>query len=761
MNHHVPRQYHTAGMIGGLTLFNAMLFQEVASGFDRRIVPLRQLLDDDDFQSALVNHWHYIVTKVNFSPIFRIAREVLLAIPSSPDLDSAIRTLADRVLVVVQKKAALRHDLMGRIYHRLLLDAKYLGTYYTSVPAATVLLKLALDPEHWPEDQFGQSHVADLRIGDLACGTGTLLMAASEVIADNYILHCVRQAIPPDLPWLHRVLLEDVLHGYDVLASAVHLTASTLALKAPETPFYRTKLKALKLGTVHHRLGSIEFLGSDHIQGSLDLFGEASIGEAVTGHGQVEDMEIVRPTLDLCVMNPPFTRSVGGNLLFGSVPLPQRRAMQRDLARLLRTTRASANSTAGLGAVFVAVGDRTLRPGGRIALVLPKAILSGVAWEPTRQLLLGGYTIEYVVASHDPVHWNFSENTELSEVLIVAQKRNTSSGDSNASPAVFVNLHHNPTTDVEALALAQALKNQSPTELASFQGSGEFTFGENSTGMALQLGQQELRNTPWILPCAFAQGELAKLAYALRSGEVVIPGYGSCGNVPLVRLAELGTLGPDRRDIYDGFEVTNTHTIYPAFWGHDATRVTQIIMEPNAYLQPLDGPKHGRPLRRANDLWPRAGTIMLAERMWLNTQRLVAVRLPARALSNVWWPFAGRSLNIEQEKALVLWLNSTLGLIGLLSCREETRGAWVDFKKPQLQDLPVIDVTHIDGRALSLLSSAFDELGNQELQPLSMMVDDPIRVRIDDAIGAALALSHLDVPRNMLGHEPIVTLRPL
>jgi hypothetical protein len=57
---------------------------------------------------------------------------------------------------------------MGRIYHLLLLEAKFLGTYYTSVPAATLLLKLALRPDQWKIDWTDFDELRRLRIADLA-----------------------------------------------------------------------------------------------------------------------------------------------------------------------------------------------------------------------------------------------------------------------------------------------------------------------------------------------------------------------------------------------------------------------------------------------------------------------------------------------------------------------------------------------------------------------------------------------------------------
>ena len=221
-------------------------------------------------------------------------------------------------------------------------------------------------------------------------------------------------------------MVEDTIHGYDVLPSALHLTASTLALRSPEVTFKRMHLYSLPLGepiTGQDRaLGSLEFLtGASRM--SRDLFGAMGTPLQISATDTVTREEIPLPNLDLCVMNPPFTRSVGGNLLFGNAPEPERRQMQRRLQRILRSHTNYTSITAGLGSPFVLAGHLTLRPNGRLALVLPKALLSGVAWDKTRNLLRDHYVLEWIVVSQDPERWNFSENTDLSEVLVVARKR--------------------------------------------------------------------------------------------------------------------------------------------------------------------------------------------------------------------------------------------------------------------------------------------------------------------------------------------------
>ena len=59
-----------------------------------------------------------------------------------------------------------------------------------------------------------------------------------------------------------------MLYGYDVLPSAVHLTASTLALLAPETCFHKMHLYSLPMGRMQSGqiyLGSIDYISADTI----------------------------------------------------------------------------------------------------------------------------------------------------------------------------------------------------------------------------------------------------------------------------------------------------------------------------------------------------------------------------------------------------------------------------------------------------------------------------------------------------------------
>jgi hypothetical protein len=756
------QQRSAINRVAALVLVNAMMFQEVLAQKDERVKLLQDFQHEDDPIAALADHWQFILEKINYYPIFHIAHQLISSL--SPDVDAihAIKELAEKAKTIVGWRASLRHDLAGRIYHRLLKEAKYLGAYYTSIPASFLLAKLALFREDWSCDWSNLKEVRALRISDLACGTGTLLMAAADVIVDNHIRESVRREKRPQLNKLHRIIVEKILYGYDVLHSAVHLTASTLALRVPDVPINVTNLSTLPMGGEHGELGSLEFLESPTV-GAASLYAQKP--ERVMGTKEASRQWVTLPQLDLCIMNPPFTSSRQPNLLFGSIPGKDRQGMQKRLKRLVREHKVPASITAGLGSVFVALGDKYLKQGGRLALVLPRALLSGVAWEKTRSFMNQHYRLEYVIVSHEANHWNFSENTDLSEVLVVARKSGKEAS-ARDSKVVCVNLWHNPRNAIEALTLSRTLAKCSPPEITTTkqsQGALTLTIGSDKYGEALAARWSELKTDMWNFPCAFAQSDLVRILYGLRVGRLYLPGRRGHAEVPLCPLGKIGDLGPDPRDVYDAFafDFATSKTAYPALWGHDTERINSMEQKANLWLEPLGEAREGRKLRKVTDLWPKASRLLLAMRLWVYTKRLVAVRLDTKALSDVWWPLSLRAEKdkIDQvEKAAVVWFNSTVGLLLLLAFREETRGAWIQFKKPVLERMPVLDFLLINTATRKKLVHTFESLSTSLLLPIPNMDSDPTRAAIDEAVASALHLPDFGILRKLLAREPIVCL---
>jgi hypothetical protein len=749
------RQRRAVGRVGALILVNAMIFQEVLSQKDGRVRPLDDFRRHPNLPGSLHDHWKFILDEINYNPIFHIAHNLLLCFSADLALTRALEQLTETARTIVDWRAALRHDLAGRIYHRLLEEAKYLGAFYTAIPSATLLVKLALRREGSPGDWSDLSFVGEKRIADLACGTGTLLMAAADAIIDNYVRACAEKSEKPRLDKAQQAIVEKIIYGYDVMPSAVHLTASTLSLRVPETPVNVTHLYKVPLGGNERALGTLDLLQANSTPGML--FGQA---ERVLGRRRPEKHPTVSiPNLDLCVMNPPFTRSVGGNLLFGNLPERERQGMQGKLKNLVQNGKVPANITAGLGSVFAALGDRRVKNDGRLALVLPRALVSGVAWRQTRKMIEKAYYIEYIVVSHEPGHWNFSENTNLSEVLLVARRRNELT-PKDGSRTTCVNLWRQPQNAIESLGVANLLIRGNAPKVESGQGTLELVLGERKIGEVMSLSASALRDPDWSLSCSFAQSELLRALYHLSRGRIYLPGKGMTCSVPLCALGMLGELGFDCRDMHDGFALSQGATPYPALWGHDTSSVVTMHQQANRWLQPLAHAKKGRPLRLASHLWSKAGRLLIPERLWLNTARLSAVRLDKNVLANVWWTFvpAPRTSAATLEKALTVWLNSTLGILLLLGRREETRGGWVKFKKPVLREMPVLDVKGIGATKRKWLAEVYEEVSRLEFAPLPRMASDKARATVDERIAGILGLADLSPLREALAKEPIVCL---
>ncbi|CDH46314.1 N-6 DNA methylase [Candidatus Contendibacter odensensis] len=739
----------TAAKVSALVLANALIFQEQLAITDSRVTPLRKLEGRHNLVDAAHDHWQWIWQNINYVPIFQLGERVLEELPSSPATLTAFRALLREARAICTHQSALRHDLMGRIYHWLLHHAKYLGTYYTSVSAATLLLKLALS-RPWNRDFGDPAQLAKFKVADLACGTGTLLMATAQAVSDAYILaraNTGRSLSPVDLQTLHRAIMENILYGYDVLPTAVHLTASTLALLAPEIAFVRMNLYVMPLGLDGGtpRLGSLDFIGKSEVQTQITL-DQSQIEIIRAGADQTQATSATIPELDLCVMNPPFVRSVGGNLLFGSLP-DERGAMQSELKK--RVKNLQANITAGLGAVFVALADASLKPGGRLAFVLPHALASGEAWGATRKLLADRYHLEIVVSSYDAERPNFSENTDLSELLFIARKKQT--GMEAAETTTYINLWRNPTTIHEALDLAERLKTLP---------EGIIRPPSGSTGEAFNLpATTSAENWHGAL---FARSDLAKAFLALRQGQVRWPGQAAV-SVALCPVSKIGSIGPDRRRIHEAFDLYNdVPTLHPAFWDHEADKVRTLRQQPNAWLQPRTTPRYADRAATADyaaypyQLWSMAGDILLTERLWPITHRVLAVSFDQPVLGNTWWALK-TEVSPERRKALLLWLNGSLSLLAFFGSRVATRSAWMQMKKPAWAAMPVLDVRVLSDAQVTSLAAAYDALCDRELLALAQLNVDPVRQAIDEALIAALGLPDLAPLREMLAREPGLT----
>ena len=743
--------------IGCLVLFNALAFQDRLAEVNEDVQTAPEAWGKG--LSGLRDAWQHICENIDYVPVFELAVNILDVLSTGrPEVQEPV--IAPLLRAVTQTRHLEGHDLSGRLFHTLLTDAKFTGAYYTSVPAATMLARLVFHdwPPHvdWKDHEFP----ASLNVADIACGTGTLLMAVAAEAERRHKRAGGKQAAE-----LHKAMVEQALHGYDVQLSAVHFAATSLAMLNPHIQFDRMHLSVMPLGAEGSNvsLGSLEFLDKDEtpVQYTLpsEYMGASAVGiqdaRRVTGtgsRGAREGVTVTLPDLDLAIMNPPFTRSVGGNLLFGSLPPTDRRKLQNELSRRLKSRQASA--TAGLGAAFVATAAPKLRPGeGRLALVLPLTVCTGPSWEQTRALIERDFVLDMVIVSHDPTRWNFSDSTDLSEALLIATRRPLN-GPTTEHRTTFVNLWLNPDGIVDAHRIAEAAATITPANIED-TGTALLEVDGRHVGEVLSIPESKLVGRKWA-GVQFARADVTRSALRLLDdGEVWVPGESESASIPLCRLDDIGQIGPDVRDVRDGFEPTGSVTAYPMVEGHNTEQRRRLVAEPDKYLAPLSQARPGRKLKRVDQLWPKAGQLLISERLWLNTTRVVAMSTDKPVLSNVWWPV--KTGNHSWDKALSVYLNSSVGLLTLLATRNTTRGGWVKLKKVDLSATSVLDPRRLSPSQLQRLSDLFDALSEEEFERLPGMAHCPTRRRLDDGISEILGLPDLATLRDLLASEPIVS----
>ena len=666
------------------------------------------------FQEA----WEGILA-VDYRPVFQTGRAALGAIAAAPDNGLAVRNLARVVAQISEDVAGLRHDLLGRIFHRVLDTARYDGSYYTSTAAAVLLASLALREQD--ADWSNPNAVAALRICDPACGTGTLLMAAAERIRD--LRNAAGRGGREDDEALGLALVEDVLWGYDSNLTATHMAASTVGMLSPSTQFDRLNIHRVRLGVFDGvpYVGSLEFLA-----------GQARLAEWPDIAVRVEDDEAspLPPVMDLVIMNPPFTRD---SLRYDQFSVAEELAVKGRETELIRSHPHSAAARQhSSGGAFIVLAEKILRQDeGALALVLPSVVPTAAGNLALRQFLAEQFHVEAIVSSHDPKRIYFSENTSIGEVLIICRRWRE---DSPKPPTRVFNLARNPETPLEALDTSARIVRAREGEGAA---AHDFTMQE-------------------IDPERIARGDWAAVNFL---SPFLVQAYrrlseDSPARVATVPLSKIADVGPEGRRIRDAYTNSNmpTQSGRRALWYHKTDVTQSMAAETDVYIEPKPSK-----VSMADGYWEQRSQLLLPHRLWLPLAKVAAVMLPERAVGSIWTPC--RPHNPDIAKALCLYLNSTPGLLSLLGERDNRKPSYPSFSLDTLRSVPVPDFTALGEAERGLMSNWFDWLQRETLQPFPLMADDPVRAQIDDAVVRALGLDAEWVARirRELAREPSVT----
>ena len=483
--------------------------------------------------SQLSDEWEHIL-EVNYWPIFHTAGEIVRVLPpqlAATILDILWKTAEELIVGGVTKS----HDLTGIVFQRLIADRKFLATYYTRPSAAALLAGLAL-PIQAPivgDDWADFETLSTVRIGDFACGTGTLLSTAYQRIG---LLHEIHGG---DAKVLHPILMERGLVGLDVLTVAVHLTAAMLAGSHPDTSFEGECLLTMPYGSYSWGvcLGSLDLLPA---QTSFETMQAAA--RSAGGRGEKDVLNLVQQVehgqFGLVIMNPPFTRHGARegdrtgvhNPAFAAFEASEEEQDRRaaHLERLRAGSRAHGH--AGLASHFAELAHRKTAQSGTLALVLPLTSMAGPSWEGIRSLLRKEYSSVLVVtiAEKGSHSRSFSADTGMAECLFVGKK--TRLANTAERRAMFIVLSGQPKDTLEGEQLAHAISRMLEKERMRRLEDGPFG------GTRILLGdtfQGEVLNCP--LPAKGAWQmvgirdiTLAQTAYQMTKGRFL--GRGDVSN---------------------------------------------------------------------------------------------------------------------------------------------------------------------------------------------------------------------------------------
>ncbi len=648
---------------------------------------------------------------VDYKPIFATARNALRGCPQDSAFTAAVKGTARAATTITRNIVGLRHDMLGRIFHTVLDTARYDGSFYTTTAAATLLAALAICEDFC--DWSDAEAIARLRITDPACGTGTLLMAAAERIRD--LTSGAR-----DDETISRALIESVLTGYDVNLTATHMAATTLGLLSPTTSFREMKIGRALLGVEEGKafLGSLEFLSRESFPQMMPW---------PTGVEQIEtEQEIARAEpADLVIMNPPFTRDSLRHDQFSREAEKKLKEREKYLFSG-QPVHLSSNGNA-----FLVLANKIIKPSsGILASVLPLVTATNASSLNIRKFLAERYHVETIITSHDPERIYFSENTNIGEMLLVC--RRWSSG-MEKPPTEIINLHVNPATPAEAIGVAQAIRQRKT---------------ESIRGTVQKWPASRIAEGNWGA-VQFLSPYLCERFIELRAGKFFTARQ-------LGLLAEIGPAEQGVRGEFNRSELPDENAMV-ALWHHKTDITQSMAARTDTYIVPKTGKE-----KQAAALWARRGMLMLPTRAFLITTRCLCVRLPEKAVGSAWVPchiHSNRYEELQQEKALCVFLNSSIGMIAMLGDRSNRKPTYPNFSMDDLNRIHVPDFARLNDSQFGKLTAAYDVFAESVLLPLPRMNQCETRLALDEAVIAALGIDEEIVAtiRRELTREPSIT----
>ena len=712
--------------------------------------------------SALRREWDRILA-VNYGSIFNTARTALddrMPIEQGVRVMEQLAEMADNITAL---RLGSHVDFAGELFPKLLDDREETAAHYTLPETAELLARLAVARLHRP-DWSDAAAVANLRIADLACGTGTLLRAAYRQIRQRH------ETAGGSSAHLHRTMMEQSITGLDINALASHMTAAGLSSAEIATEYHTARIASVAV--LGGKTGSLELIEEEQI---TDVTGQTV--QTATANGSAPTMlPVPHHSMDLVIQNPPYSRARGERALFdvSGIDDKQRRRSVKRLTHIRNALRAAGNEVtdgqAGMGADFSALADRKLQDGGIFATVLPLTAAHAESWEGFRRTIENQYRDLTAIAFSAHESAMMSADTNMNEMLLIATKR-AENDNAGRDGVLCVNLEIPPASDAQAFWYANVINRIDHTGLRgdAIHISSRF---RNRIGSWVQLGTPQ-PGFPW-----FAVGMrnhyLASVVAELIDGRLYFPDSRERWDfsLPAATLDRVVGIGPTHHLIghrrgreaigafaFDPIRPGEIPT-YPALWSAEAERQRSILTVPTHEGHPAitDEDRLRQMLAQRSDLF-------ISRNLRLTSQALAAARTERLMMGGSSWT-ALLSDDDGTKSALAIWLNSTLGLMVRTCYAQTTHTGRARLQIRGLAGFPVPDFAadnDAGAQARAIARQHIAELTALELQPASYAFRDANRHRID-AVALAMAglgenqqaIAAIDALRQQWCREPSV-----
>ena len=693
--------------------------------------------------------WTRIQDK-NWKSIFQPAIEILeIATNVSPGATAkALAWLKEAVQRIEVAKLGAHINVGAELFPKLSDDRKQVAAFYTQPATAELLAHLTIRPEDLNEEEWKSGELFRSRtLADLACGTGTLLRSGYRRICH---LHERAGGTESSIRNLHQSAMEFGLVGSDISPIAAHLTASSLAAIGSGEPYGNTRIGWVQAGSKNGHMGSLEFLLGSELDNLLGTVGRSSSGDDGDGHA----IHVAGASLDWILMNPPYSRTRGGQSAFDIAGLSkvERNACQKRWGDAIRDR--PADKRAGMGASFLVLANDKIKPEGRIGFVLPLTAAHAESWAATRRMIERNF--EQVVAigvvgGRALGRSALSADTHIEEMLLVAQKRDLGTCNPNCgepAPIYSVTLLEPVVRVGEASEIGRAINSA----IAKCEGPGAVVpmrIGKDEIGHVRQFATTG-KGAPWT-PLGVQSAELELSASELITGYLKFGGFSCSLPVKFVAIEDLFSVGPthdlighpeggDGRGAFQFYKIKDDLDAIGrdrAVWQADANRQMSLEVLPThkgVAVKGVGSDPERDAMRKFKSI------LFYARNMRWTSQALLSASTEKPAMGGRAW-VALQHKNPDVSKAFALWANSTLGMIVHWTRGQRTQLGRSTTQIAAVKKIPCPRLDLLDVETLEEAAAGFDSLRKRTLQPACQAHCDSTRHDIDSLVMKMLNLA--------------------